>query len=66
MHGPDMESLHRFIPKSFLPEEVGGDGSPFDWDGFEEFLCKVPVDRPCIPEHVIQSESPVNVTDYGE
>ena len=48
-----MEGLVNFLPISILPEEIGGDGPPYDWEGFEEFLRRVPVDRPSVSQNDI-------------
>ena len=50
MNGPCMDSLYGFIPKSVLPEDVGGEGPPYDWEAFKEFLTKAPVERPSISQ----------------
>ncbi|GFY79155.1 alpha-tocopherol transfer protein-like [Trichonephila inaurata madagascariensis] len=37
-HGSDLSSLHRYVPKDFLPEELGGNMGPFDNTEFANYF----------------------------
>ena len=41
-----MASLHKAVPKSVLPAEIGGDLPPYDPSELIDFLRQVTIERP--------------------